>query len=298
VTIDPWIARTATPWDEAKAMAGYDKQVATWKEAVKKAKAEGKQPPRGPQKPGDPRLDSHYPANLFNGMIAPLIPYAIKGALWYQGESNANDLTATLYGTQLETLIKDWRTRWGAAFPFAWVQLPNYRASDRNWPLVREGMLQTLKLPATGMAITMDIGETGDIHPKNKQDVGLRLAFWALGTVYGQKVAAVSGPLPAGHAVKGSEVVCSFTHTEGGLTTRGGDVKGFVIAGADQNWVPANAKIVGTTVVVSNPDVKAPVAVRYAWAADPVCSLFNGAGLPASPFRTDTFELPLGAPKK
>ncbi len=297
VITDSWAAQTKSPWDEAKAMAGYDRQVATWKEAVKKAKAAGKEQPRAPRKPVDPRLSPNRPANLYNGMIAPLIPYAIKGAVWYQGESNANDMTAALYGTQLETLIKDWRTRWGAAFPFAWVQLPNYRASDRNWPLVREGMLQTLKVPATGMAITMDIGETGDIHPKNKQDVGHRLAFWALGSVYGQKVASTCGPLPAGHTVKGGEVVCAFTHADGGLTTKGGELKGFVIAGADQKWVPANAKIAGDTVVVSHPEVKAPVAVRYAWAADPACSLFNGAGIPASPFRTDTFELPL-QPKK
>jgi hypothetical protein len=295
---DPWAARTATPWDEAKAMAGYDKQLATWKEAVKKAKAEGKQPPRAPQKPGDPLLSQHHPANLYNGMIAPLIPYALRGAIWYQGESNARDDSAHLYGTQLQTLIKDWRTRWGAELPFAWVQLPNYRASDRNWPLVREGMLQTLKVPGTGMAITMDIGETSDIHPKNKQEVGQRLAFWALGTVYAQKVASSSGPLPAGYTVKGSEVVCAFTHADRGLTTKGGELRGFVIAGEDQKWVPASAKIVGDTVVVSHPDVKKPVAARYAWAADPACSLFNGAGIPASPFRTDTFELPLAAPKK
>lgn len=297
---DPWIARTANPWDETRAMAGYEKQLAAWKESVKKAKEAGKEPPRAPKKPVDPRLDSHHPANLFNGMIAPLIPYAIKGAVWYQGESNANDLTAALYGLQLETLIQDWRKRWGSEFPFAWVQLPNYRASDRNWPLVREGMLRTLKLPKTGMATTMDIGETGDIHPKNKQDVGHRLAFWALGTVYGQTVASISGPLFAGSEVKGSVVVCSFTHADGGLAAKDGELKGFVIAGADQKWVPAQARIAGSAVVVSSPDVKAPVAVRYAWAADPACTLFNGAGLPASPFRTDTFDLPTSAsaPKK
>jgi hypothetical protein len=295
---ESWIARTATPWDEAKATADYNMQVAKWKENVKKAKAAGKEPPRAPKKSVDPRLSQHHPANLFNGMIAPLIPFAIHGAVWYQGESNANDLTAVLYGTQLQTLIQDWRTRWGTEFPFAWVQLPNYRASDRNWPLVREGMLQTLKVPATGMAITMDIGETGNIHPKNKQEVGRRLAFWALGTRYGQKVASICGPLPAGHTVKGSEVVCSFKHVDGGLKAQGGELKGFVIAGADQVWVAANAKIAGDTVVVSHPDVKTPVAVRYAWAADPACNLFNGAGLPASPFRTDTFDLPLTAPKK
>ena len=296
--LDAWIARTAKPWDEAAAMAGYEKQVAAWKENVKKAKAAGKEPPRAPKKPVDPRLDSHHPANLFNGMIAPLIPYAIKGAVWYQGESNANDLTAELYGLQLEAKILDWRKRWGSDFPYAWVQLPNYRASDRNWPLVREGMLKTLQVPKTGMATTMDIGETGDIHPKNKQDVGHRLAFWALGSVYGQKVASLCGPLPAGHTVKGHEVVCTFTHADGGLTAPGGELKGFVIAGADQVWKPAVAKIVGDTVVVSSPEVSAPVAVRYAWAADPACTLFNGAGLPASPFRTDTFALPVGAAKK
>lgn len=293
---DLWAERTAKSWDEAKAMAAFDKQLAAWKENVKKAKAAGKEPPRAPKKPVDPRLDSHHPANLFNAMIAPLIPYAIKGAVWYQGESNANDLTAALYGLQLETLIQDWRKRWGSEFPFAWVQLPNYRSSDRNWPLVREGMLHALKVPKTGMATTMDIGETGDIHPKNKQDVGRRLAFWALGTVYGQQVASISGPLFAGSEIKGSEVVCSFTHADGGLVAKDGALKGFVIAGADQKWVPAQAKIAGSTVVVSSPDVKAPAAVRYAWAADPACNLFNGAGLPASPFRTDTFDLPTAAP--
>ncbi len=295
---DSWAARTAAPWDETKAMAGYEKQMLAWKEKAKIAKAAGKQVPRAPKKPVDPRLDSHHPANLYNAMIAPLVPFPIRGAVWYQGESNANDLTAALYGAQLKALILDWRKQWGAEFPFAWVQLPNFNASDRNWPLVREGMLQTLSVPKTGMATTMDIGEPADIHPKNKQDVGTRLALWALGSVYGQKVASTCGPLPAGHAIKGGEVVCSFSHTEGGLTAKGCELKGFVIAGADQKWLPANAKIAGDTVVVSHPEVKAPVAVRYAWAANPECNLFNGAGLPASPFRTDTFDLPLPPAKK
>jgi len=296
---EPWAAKVAAAWDAAKMNAHYEKQVAAWKEQAKKAKAEGKPAPRAPQKPVEPRLSQHRPANLYNAMIAPLIPYALRGAVWYQGESNARNESAHLYGEQLQALIQDWRKRWQAELPFAWVQLPNFRASDRNWPLVREGMLQTLKVPKTGMAITMDIGEAGDIHPKNKQDVGRRLALWALGTVYGQKVAATSGPLPAGHTVTGSSVVCAFTHAEGGLTAKGGDLKGFVIAGADQKWVPAAARIVGETVVVSHPDVKAPVAVRYAWAANPEGNLFNGAGLPASPFRTDTFALPVAElPKK
>lgn len=298
VITDPWAARVAAPWDEAKAMAAYDKQVSAWKDRVKQMKAAGKEPPRAPKKPVAPRLDPHHPANLYNAMIAPLIPYAIRGAVWYQGESNARDDSAHLYGTQLETLIADWRGRWGCAFPFAWVQLPNFQSSDRNWPLVREGMLKTLKVPNTGMAVTMGLGESNNIHPQNKQEVGRRLALWAFGTVYGQKVDSISGPLPAGHTVKGGEVVCAFTHTEGGLVARGGELQGFVIAGADQKWVPAKAKIVGDTVVVSSPEVTAPVAVRYAWASDPVCNLFNGAGLSASPFRTDTFELPVTQPAK
>ena len=296
--IEQWAARTAKPWDEAKAMEGYAKQVAAWKAAAKTAKVSGKTVPRAPKKPVAPRLDSHHPANLFNAMIAPLIPYAIKGAVWYQGESNANDLTAALYGKQLEAKILDWRRRWGYEFPYAWVQLPNFRSSDRNWPLVREGMLQTLRVPKTGMATTLDIGETADIHPKNKQDVGHRLAFWALGTVYGQKVVSVSGPLLAGHTRHGREVVCTFSHADKGLVAKGGELKGFVITGQDQVWKAAVANIVGETVVVSSPEVPAPVAVRYAWAADPDCTLFNGAGLPASPFRTDTFEIPTGAPKR
>lgn len=297
---DAWLERTAKPWDEARVMAAYEKQVAAWRENVKKAREAKKAQPRAPRRPVNPRLDPHHPSNLFNGMIAPLVPYAIKGTVWYQGESNANDLTAALYGLQLETLIQDWRKRWGSEFPFAWVQLPNYRASDRNWPLVREGMLRTLKLPNTGMATTMGIGETADIHPKNKQDVGRRLAFWALGKVYGQTVASISGPLFARAEVKGSEVVCSFTHADQGLVAKGGELTGFVIAGADQKWMPAQAKIAGSTVIVSSPDLKAPAAVRYAWAADPACNLFNGAGLPASPFRTDTFDIPaaVAAPGK
>jgi sialate O-acetylesterase len=183
--------------------------------------------------------------------------------------------------------VQDWRARWGEGdFPFAWAQLPNFTGAGRNWPLVREAMLKSLKVPNTGMAITMDIGEPGNIHPKNKQEVGKRLAMWALGTVYGQKT-ATSGPLPAGHEVRGGEVALSFTHTDGGLTAKGGDLKGFVIAGDDKKWLPAKARIEGDKVIVSSPDVKQPVAVRYAWDNNPECNLFNGAGLPASPFRTD-----------
>jgi hypothetical protein len=164
--------------------------------------------------------------------------------------------------------------------------------------LVREAQLKTLRLPKTGMAITVDIGESDDIHPKNKQDVGRRLAYWALGEVYAQKVAATSGPLLASHETRGAEMVIRFTHTEGGLQGKGGDLKGFVLAGADRQWQPATARINGDTVVLSSPNVKHPVAARYAWAADPECNLSNGASLPASPFRTDDWIVPSVPTKK
>ena len=227
---------------------------------------------------------------LFNGKIVPLIPYSIRGALWYQGEANTTPTKNSLYEFQLPLLIRDWRARWGYDFPFAWVQLPNFTAEGRDWPPVREAMLKTLALPRTGMAITIDVGEAGDIHPKDKQTVGHRLALWALGDVYGQKVPATSGPLPAGHTVRGSEIVLRFTHTDGGLVAKGGELKGFVIASEDRQWKPALARIVGDTVVVSSPDVKSPVAARYAWENLPTCNLTNGAGLPASPFRTDDWK--------
>jgi sialate O-acetylesterase len=285
--------KLAADYDPAKAQARYEKQLADYKEAVAKAKAAGTRPPNSPRKPVDPRRDNNHPTNLFNGKIAPLIPYAIRGAIWYQGESNAGN--GGIYGLQLATLIKDWRTRWGQGdLPFAWVQLPNYHAlqtkpvESTGWVLVREGMLKTLSLPHTGMAITVDVGEADNIHPKNKQDVGKRLALWALASVYGQKVAA-SGPLPAGHKIDGSRVIITFKHTEGGLEPKDEKVKGFAIAGADKKWAKADAKIMGDQVVVSHPDVKQPVAVRYAWADNPDCNLRNGAGIPASPFRTDNW---------
>jgi len=140
------------------------------------------------------------------------------------------------------------------------------------------------------MAITIDVGEANDIHPKNKQAVGHRLALWALGTVYQQKVAATSGPLPAGHEVRGREIVLRFTHLDGGLTAQGGALQGFIVAGADRKWAAAQARIEGSTIVVSAPDVPAPVAARYAWENFPACNLYNGAGLPASPFRTDDWK--------
>lgn len=243
-------------------------------------------PPAAQQaQPGDGKGD------LFNGKIAPLIPYAIAGAIWYQGEANARTVEpARYYHQQFPLLINEWRARWGYTFPFAWVQLPNYKERAEGWCLVREGQLKTLSLPQTGMAITVDIGQSGNIHPKNKQETARRLSLWALGTVYGKKVASISGPLPTTQKFRTAEVVLSFSHTDGGLVAKDGDLRGFVIAGSDRQWLPAQAKIKGNKVLVSHPAVKNPVAVRYAWQDDPDCNLYNGAGLPASPFRTDDWK--------
>ncbi len=235
-------------------------------------------------KPGDGKGD------LYNGKIAPLIPYALKGIIWYQGEANAHSPEqGRQYHAQLVSLVQDWRRHWNAKLPFAWVQLPNYHERAEAWCLVREGQLQALELPRTGMAITVDIGDAGNIHPKNKQETGRRLSLWALGTVYGKKVPATSGPLPDGVRFRPDDVVMKFAHTDGGLVARDGALRGFLIAAADQKWLPAQARIVGNTVVVAHPDVKRPAAIRYAWQDNPDGNLYNGAGLPASPFRTDSW---------
>jgi sialate O-acetylesterase len=291
----PWQKKLSVPYDAARAEAQYEKQLAAWKAAAAKRRAEGKFPGDQPEQPVDPREHKNYPANLFNGMIAPLIPYAIRGTIWYQGENNANSSYPQLYATQLPLLIQDWRQRWHEGdFPFAWVQLPNFQpktagaAAASKWSVVREAMLHALAVPNTGMAVAIDVGEPDHIHPKNKQAVGHRLALWALARVYGEKI-PFSGPLPAGQTISGNQITLSFTHTDGSLATKGGELRGFALAGADRQWVPAQAHIVGDHVVVSSPEVKSPVAVRYGWADNPDCNLFNGAGLPASPFRTDNW---------
>ena len=280
----------AAHFDAAGAKAKYDKELAAWKEEVKKARAEKNPLPRAPRDPLTVKARKSDVGGLFNGKIAPLIPYAIRGALWYQGEANSTATKAPFYQIQLPLLVKDWRARWGYEFPFAWAQLPNFGGPSRDWPTVREGMLKTLALPKTGMGINIDIGEEKNIHPKNKEEVGRRLSLWALGTVYGKSVPSTSGPLPAGHEIRGGEVVLKFSHTDGGLVAKGGELKGFVVAGADREWKPALARIEGGTVIVSSPDVKQPAAARYAWENFPTCNLYNGAGLPASPFRTDDWK--------
>lgn len=281
-------AKAVRDFDVAAAKVTYDKRLAEWQAEVDKAKAEGKKPPFPPHNPADDWQKRGEAGGLFNGKIAPLIPFAIRGMIWYQGEANSG-VNAPLYRYQLPALIADWRARWGYDFPFIGVQLPNF-AHGSNWPLLREDMLNIFQMPNTGMAITIDIGEPDNIHPKNKQEVGRRLALWALDKVYGQKVPSSSGPLPAGQEIRGHEIAVSFTHADGGLTAQGGELKEFQIAGADQKWAAANARIEGDKVIVSSPEVTAPVAVRYCWAMNPQATLYNGAGLPASPFRTDSWN--------
>ena len=228
------------------------------------------------------------PTVLFNGMIHPLLPYGIHGAIWYQGESNA--ARGMEYRTLFPAMITDWRKHWGQGdFPFYFVQLANFGAGtdsgfDSQWAELREAQTMTLALPNTGMAVIIDIGESTDIHPHNKQDVGLRLALNALAKTYGRDVAC-SGPMLREARVEGNAIRLCFDHAEG-LTSLG-ELTGFAIAGADRQFTRADAVIDGETVVVSSPAVPAAVAVRYGWAEDPKCTLYNQAGLPMSPFRTD-----------
>lgn len=242
----------------------------------------------------DPVQDQHNATVLFNGMIAPVIPYAIRGVIWYQGESIVGGGAGrALYPHVQATLVRDWRALWGEGdFPFYIVQLAGQDA-DSNNPLVREAQATILKLPHTGMAVTTDIGERKNVHPKNKQDVGDRLARIALAQVYGRDL-EYSGPVYEAMQVEGDKIRLKFSHLGGGLVARGGPLKWFTIAGADGKFVPADATIDGDTVLVHSDAVPAPTAVRYAWVNYPEgCNLFNAAGLPAPQFRTDAPDVAL-----
>jgi sialate O-acetylesterase len=290
-------------WDEAKAKAAHEQAMAKWKQAAAKAKAEGKPAPQAPRAPQDPFRKS--PAVLYNGMINGLIPYTIKGAIWYQGENNAGTGFPELYLLQLTTMINDWRQRWADDFYFGIVQLPNFRSVQKDpsqptgWVLVQEADLKASHMPKVGTTFNTDIGEETDIHPKNKQEIGRRLALWALHDVYGQSGPS-SGPRPQSFQKKNGQMILTFNHVESGLKTRdGGPLKGFAISGSDNKFVWADAKITGPdTIVVSSPSVASPEAVRYNFAENPIGNLVNGADLPATPFRTDTFKIELpGAAK-
>ena len=233
----------------------------------------------------------NYPAVLYNAMINPLIDYKIQGAIWYQGESNTSK--ADQYKDLLPLMITGWRTKWGYDFPFYIAQIANFMElqrgpEDSDWARLREAQLETLRLDNTGLAVLIDIGEENDIHPKNKRDVGYRLALNALNGTYGMDT-EYQGPLYDGYTLEKGTVRIRFTHTTGGIIAKGDAPEGFYIAGADHVFHKATAVIDGDSIVVSSPEVRFPVAVRYAWANNPVCNIYNGFGLPASPFRTDTW---------
>ena len=236
---------------------------------------------------GDPRRP---PSGLYLGMITPLLDYRIRGAIWYQGESNTE--RAFQYRSLLPAMIRGWRAAWSEGdSPFLIVQLPNQGHSaefaDSWWAELREAQLFTLKsVPATGLAVTIDVGEAGNLHPPRKQEIGERLALWALANTYGRKL-IYSGPLYESMRVEGNRIRLNFSQLGGGLQSKGDTLQGFTIAGSDRKFHRATARIEGDSVLVTSSEVELPVAVRYAWADSPECNLFNREGLPASPFRTD-----------
>ena len=231
------------------------------------------------------------PSSLFNGMIAPLAPYAIRGAIWYQGEGNVG--SPWTHRTLFPALIRNWRDAWGIEFMFLYVQLAGHLARKEQpvesyWAMLRESQRLALAVPKTAMATAVDIGDADDIHPKNKQEVGRRLALAAEAVAYGKEL-VYSGPLFDSMKVEGERIRLSFKHVGGGLIAKGGSLAGFAIAGGDRKFVWAKAAIEGTSVVVWSEQVPAPAIVQYAWADNPECTLYNKEGLPAVPFMTDRF---------
>ena len=302
----PWISQKDDPvvqsikasWDERdktydpeKAKAQYEKDLAAWRE-WHAGERKGKEP-RRPRQPCQPRKDQNYPSNLFNAMINPIVPYSIRGAIWYQGEGNAG--RGEHYRVQMECKITAWRQMWGYDFPYYFVQLPNFRApwtkpvEGGGWPDIRESFMNTAKeVPNTGMAITIDIGEENDIHPTNKQDVGDRLARVALHETYGKTGFAWCGPIFKSCEFRDGTARVTFETGGAPLAIKGdGPLFGFALTGQKGVPVRAEAVIEGTdTVVVSSPQIKQPAMVHYAWATNPVgVNLINAGGLPASPFR-------------
>jgi sialate O-acetylesterase len=294
----------SNPIYQAEILDSYGDQVKAAEAAIEKWESEkadlekqGKKIARN--RPGTP----WKPTELYNGMIAPLVPNTIRGAIWYQGESNAS--RASQYRTLFADMISNWRSDFGQGdFPFLLVQLAPW---DRNkkreisditkepvesdWAELREAQLRVTKtLPNVGMAVITDVGDKDDIHPAKKEPVGARLALAARKIAYGEKIVS-SGPTYRDLLIEGDKAIVSFDDLGRGLEARGGPLQGFAIAGADRKFVWANAEIKGDTVVVNSPEVPEPVAVRYGWADFPVVNLFNKNGLPATPFRTDNFPM-------
>lgn len=292
----------ATSYDPAKARANYETSLEKWKATMAAAKGksaeERKRLPKKPAAPKPPLETEGRPGVLFNAMINPFAGYTMRGAIWYQGEGNAR-AGAVPYDLTLPLMIRDWRKRWGDEFSFYFVQLANFHAPSTApgtpdpWALLQDRMRHILvSTPKTGMAIINDVGEANDIHPKDKKSPGERLARWALAKDYGRDL-IYSGPLYKDSQVQDGAVRVTFDQAGAGLKARdGGALKRFEIAGADRVWHWADARIDGTdSVIVSSAEVKAPVAVRYAWAANPEgANLVNSDGLPASIFRTDDWD--------
>jgi sialate O-acetylesterase len=302
-----WVSKDVLEGDPRlqQILDGFAAQVAAFKTATASA-ANNPAPPAsepttqtrggrgGRRGPANPFTNQHNPYVLWNAMIQPIQPYAIRGVLWYQGESITEGLD--LYPVVMEHVITSWRQQWGQGdFPFYFVQLAAQDAAS-NRPEVREAQAQTLKVPNTAMAVAMDIGEKKNVHPKNKQDLCDRLVRIARANVYGEKI-EYYGPMYQSMQVEGNSIRVKFTHVGGGLVARGGDLKWFQVAGAERNFVDATARIDGDTIVVTAPGVSAPVAVRYAWHRWPQgANLYNADGLPASQFRSDDWVSSVPAP--
>ncbi len=294
--LDTWDER-ASKYDAAKAKAQYDAAMKTWTERVKKARAAGTRVPRRPQLAGQPRLDRHHPSTLYNAMVAPLVPYAIRGAIWYQGESNAG--RAYQYRTLMPTMIQSWRDVWGQGdFHFYQVQLANFQAittepGESSWAELREA--QTMAgdaIPNVGAACITDLGAAKDIHPKDKQNVAKRLSRLALVDIYGMDSLVKQGPTYKSMEIKGDKILIHFENYGSPLISYYKEpLTGFAVAGEDKKWQWAEAEIVDAdTVEVSNAKIKDPKAARYNWASNPQGTLYSTAYLPAYPFRTDNWE--------
>ncbi|MBX7211807.1 MAG: exo-alpha-sialidase [Verrucomicrobiaceae bacterium] len=291
--LDDWTKRL-DGLDPAKEQSAFLEKKSAW---LKQRAAALKANQPAPKAPSPfKNIGVMKPGRLFNGVIAPLVPYTVRGCLWYQGERNANGPFTGLYGEQMKTLITDWRAQWHDDFYFAWVQLPAFATPQKlpseptGWGVsVREGQMQALALPHTGMAITMDIGDPKQGHPTNKADFAARLSRVVLHDVYRQDIAIWSGPVFKSVEFNGGKAWLTFDHGKG-LKAKSGALEGFAIAGEDKKFVWADAKIEGEHVIVSNADIPTPKAVRYAWASNPKGNLINAADLPASPFRTDTWK--------
>ncbi len=291
--LERW-AKTESEYDELKEMAKHKEALQNWQKKADAAKAAGEpEPPGRPRGFNNPMTGNQRPANLYHARLGPVMPYAIRGVIWYQGESNAD--RAYQYREMFPLMISSWREAWGQGdFPFYWVQLADFMAEqpepvDSAWAELREAQTMTQdRLPNTGQAVIIDLGEGADIHPKNKLEVAKRLARWALANDYGKSV-VVESPRYESMEKHGDKIVVKFKNVGGGLrTVDTNKLEGFAIVGDDRKWVWADAKRLGRdTVEVTSATVPDPVAVRYAWADNPVCNLYNVNGLPVTPFRTD-----------